>query len=236
MNKKNQIPNHVAIIPDGNRRWAKKQNLDPWIGHEEGAKRTEELVKKSRDLGIKCLSMWGSSVENLTKRPLREKKELVAVYDRYFKRLFESDELEKNEVCVRVFGRWEEQLPESIKKVIKKGIENTKNNTKYFLNFFIAYSGDDEMIQTVQKMVEKFQNAKEVTKESIKENLMTRDLPAVDYVIRTGGEPHLSTGFMMWDTANAQLYFSEKLFPDFTVERFSESIDEYSRRARRLGA
>lgn len=74
MNKENQIPTHVAIIPDGNRRWAKEKDLDPWIGHEEGAERIEDIVKKSRDLGIKCLSIWGSSVENLTKRPLREKK------------------------------------------------------------------------------------------------------------------------------------------------------------------
>lgn len=235
MNKEKHIPNHVAIIPDGNRRWAKERGLDPWMGHEEGAKRIEDIVKKSRELGIKCISFWGSSLENLTKRPLKEKKALLDIYERYFTRLFESEELEKNDVRVQVLGRWEEQLPESVKKIIKKGIAKTKNNTKHLLNFFIAYSGDDEMIQTVQKMLIKLKQAKDVTKESIKEHLMTKDLPPVDYMIRTGGEPHLSAGFMMWDVANAQLYFSENLFPDFTDESFSEAIDEYSRRARRLG-
>lgn len=236
MNKENHIPTHVAIIPDGNRRWAKEKDLDPWIGHEEGSKRVEEIIKKSRDLGIQCLSIWGSSLDNLKKRPLREKKALLDIYERYFTKLFESEELEKNDVCVRVLGRWEEQLPESIKKVIKKGVEKTKGNTKHMLNFFIAYSGDDEMIQTIQKMVVKLKQAKDVTKESIKEHLMTKDLPSVDYMIRTGGEPHLSAGFMMWETANSQLYFSESNFPDFTDESFSEAIDEYARRARRLGA
>lgn len=235
MNKKNQIPTHVAIIPDGNRRWAKERSLEPWIGHEEGSKRIEDIIKKSRDLGIKCISFWGSSIENLTKRPLQEKKALLNLYEKYFTKLFESEEIEKNEVCVRVLGRWEEQLPESIKKIIKKGINKTKHNTKYLLNFFIAYSGDDEMIQAVQKMLIKLKQAKDVTKESIKEHLMTSDLPPVDYMIRTGGEPHLSAGFMMWDVANAQLYFSENYFPDFNEDKFAEAIEEYSRRARRLG-
>lgn len=235
MNTQNQIPTHVAIIPDANRRWAKQRGLEPWLGHEEGSKRIEDIVKKSRDLGIKCLSFWGSSLDNLKKRPLQEKKALLDIYERYFTKLFESEELEKHGVCVRVLGRWEEQLPESVKKVIKKGIEKTKDNTKYMLNFFIAYSGDDEMIQTIQKMVIKLKQAKDVTKESIKQHLMTKDLPPVDYMIRTGGEPHLSAGFMMWEMANAQLYFTEAYFPDFNADSFAEAIEEYSRRGRRLG-
>lgn len=236
MTQEKHIPNHIAIIPDGNRRWAKERGLEPWIGHEEGSKRIEDIIKKSRDLGIKCISFWGSSLENLMKRPVQEKKALLDIYERYFTKLFESDELEKNQVRVQVLGRWEEQLPNSIKKVIKKGIDKTKNNTKYLLNFFIAYSGDDEMIQTIQKMVIKLKQAKDVTKETIKQHLMTKDLPPVDYMIRTGGEPHLSAGFMMWDMANAQLYFTDAFFPDFNEEKFSESIEEFNRRARRLGA
>lgn len=234
--KNQEIPEHVAVIPDGNRRWARERGLEPWDGHDAGAQTIEEIVKRARDLGIKCLSIWGSSVENMTKRSLRERKELVRIYEEYFTKLINSDDIIKEEVRINVIGRWREQLPRTLVRMLEDGIEKTKEHKKHTLNFFLAYSGDDEMLQAVRAIVDKFSDAKNITKETIKENLFTKELPPVDYLIRTGGEPHLSVGFMMWDLANAQLFFSEKMFPDFNGDEFQKAIEEYSRRVRRLGA
>ncbi len=229
------VPGHVAIIPDGNRRWARKKNLKPWEGHEKGAQNLEGIVETALNKGVRCLSFWGSSMDNLTKRPLEEKRALLDIYSRYFKKLMESKEIVKNEVKVNVIGRWEEQFPERLKKVIYDVIGKTKHYKKRLLNFMLAYNGDDDMIQAIQSIHDKYGAGAKVTPELIKENLMTKDLPLVDFVIRTGGEPHLSNGFMMWDTANSQLYFYDGNFPDFDEKKFEEAIEDYSRRQRRFG-
>lgn len=236
MNYKNEIPRHVAIIPDGNRRWAKKNDLNPWDGHEAGAKMIEEIVQRARELEIKYISFWGSSVENMEKRPLQERRALVDIYEKYFTRLLSSEDIFKDEVCINIFGYWREQLPKKLVDILEEGIEKTKNHKKYFLNFFLAYSGDEEMLTAIQSIAEKFSQGSQITKETIKKHLLTKDMPSVDYLIRTGGEPHLSAGFMMWDISNAQLFFSDKNFPDFDKDVFSEAIDEYITRVRRLGA
>jgi len=233
--EKNNLPSHVVIIPDGNRRWAKEHGLKPWEGHEAGAKNTEKLLRKAIDLGIKCFSVWGSSLENLEKRPLDESRELLRIYEEYFTRLLKSDDIHDHQVKINFIGKWEDQFPGSLKKVLYDCVEATKNYSKHVLNFFLAYSGDDEMIDTVKQIIKKGISAESVSKETIKNNLMTKDLPAVDYMIRTGGEPHLSAGFMMWDTANTQLYFSEKYYPDFNPEELEKSIEDFSQRGRRLG-
>jgi undecaprenyl diphosphate synthase len=115
-------------------------------------------------------------------------------------------------------------------------IETTKNYGKYFLNFFLAYSGTDEMRLAFQKVSSILKQGETVTDEMIKESLMTRELPPVDLLIRTGGEPHLSAGFMMWDIADAQLYFSDKYFPDFDEAAFREAMADYVARQRRFGS
>ncbi|MFA6382953.1 MAG: polyprenyl diphosphate synthase [Parcubacteria group bacterium] len=234
-NQITSIPKHVAIIPDGNRRWAKNNGLKPWEGHEEGAKNTEKLVRFALENGIDCITFWGSSLDNLTKRPLRERQALLDIYSRYFEKLIGGKEIHEQEARINIIGRWEEQLPESLKKILKEGIEKTKNYKKKILNFMLAYDGDDEMIRAIQNIIDNCEKGMEITAEVVKENLMTKDIPAVDYLIRTGGEPHLSAGFMMWDTADAQLYFSEKMYPDFGTSEFQEALEEYARRQRRFG-
>lgn len=232
-----KLPNHVAIIPDGNRRWAKERNLKPWEGHVAGAERIEELVRKALDMKIKNISFWGSSVDNLKKRPFLEKKALLGIYEKYFKKLVNSEEVHQNKAKINIIGSWREQFPESLKTILEEGIERTKNYNEYNLNFFLAYNGDYEMLQAIKKISKKIgDNVKKITPDTIKENLMTKDLPAVDFLIRTGGEPHLSAGFMMWDLANAQLYFSKKLFPNFTKNDFEKAIEDFSQRGRRLGS
>jgi undecaprenyl diphosphate synthase len=232
---KNNLPIHIAIIPDGNRRWAKEKGLKPWEGHEAGAKNTENLVRKAFELRIKNMSFWGSSLENITKRSLRERQELLRIYGEYLKKLIDSEDIQKNKARINVIGKWEENFPESLKKVVSEAQEKTRNNDRYNLNFMLAYSGDDEMVETVKKIVAKYDDPQQITAQIIKDNLMTRKLPPVDLLIRTGGEPHLSAGFMMWDIANSQLYFSEKYYPDFDGTELEKAVEEYQRRERRMG-
>jgi tritrans,polycis-undecaprenyl-diphosphate synthase [geranylgeranyl-diphosphate specific] len=229
------LPKHIAIIPDGNRRWAKEKGLDPWLGHEAGAANMEELARWAFNNGIYSLSFWGSSLENLQKRPLKEKQELLRIYEEYFKKLMVDEDIHRNRVRINVLGKWEQQFPGSLKKIIKEGIEKTSSYDGHELNFFLAYSGDDEMIDAVRAIVQSGISTKNISGDTIKQNLMTKDLPAVDLLIRTGGEPHLSVGFMMWDIANSQLYFSEKYFPDFKQAELVEAIEEYAQREKRAG-
>ncbi len=230
-----RIPNHVAVIPDGNRRWAKAKGMKPWEGHEFGAKNTEKLIRRAFKIGIKCLSFWGSSLENLKKRPFQERRALLGIYERYFKQLLDSKEIHENEVKMNFIGKWEEQFPERLKKVIQECLQKTKNYKKCFLNFFLAYNGDDEMLEAVKSIAKKYRLGAKITGDTIKENLMTKDLPSVDFLVRTGGEPHLSAGFMMWDIANSQMCFSRELYPDFNEEKFEKAIGEYDKRERRMG-
>ncbi len=226
------VPHHVVIIPDGNRRYAKNLGKEPWYGHEVGAKNTETLIKKAHQLGVKELSFWGSSLENLKKRPFEETRALLRIYETYFQELLENQDIHENKVRVRFIGRWAEQFPESLKKILMKIEKETLEYDQYGLNFFLAYSGDDDMLQAVKTLSE---SQSPVTRDSLKAALMTRELPSVDYLIRTGGEPHLSAGFMMWDVANSELFFSEALYPAFDEKAFEEAILEYENRGRRHG-
>ncbi len=128
-------------------------------------------------------------------------------------------------------------FPEEVKKSIQQAIDKTKNYNNMFLTFFLAYSGVDEMMQAIKNIVRLARNKKDlkITSQLIKDNLFTYDLPPVDYLIRTGGEPHLSCGFMMWDIADTRLYFSNKLWPDFTKKDFICAIEQYKKVERRFG-
>lgn len=238
-NETNNIPTHVAVIPDGNRRWARKRGLQPWIGHQRGAKSFEKILKKALELKIPYFTFWGSSWDNLTKRPKTEVKFLFKLYNEQFKRIAEDKRVHKNKVRINVFGRWREILPEETKKSIERVLEITKNYNKYFLTLLIAYNGTDEMVDCAQKIANL---AKEktikVTEKLIKENLWTKDLPPVDLIIRTGCEkdPHLSAGFMMWDAAYSQLYFTPTFLPVLTPKEFEKIIKDYSKRERKMGS
>lgn len=230
-----KIPNHIAIIPDGNRRWARARGLAPWEGHEAGAKNSENLIREARRLGIRELSFWGSSVENLTKRPVLERRELLRIYSEYFRKLGEDREIMKERVRVRFVGRWEEQFPEALKTTLRSIGEKTASHDGSVLNFFLAYSGDDDMIEAFRRATKAGMRPEDITAGTVKSCLSTRDIAPVDLLIRTGGDPHLSAGFLMWETANAQLIFSEKHYPDFGAEDLAGAVSEYARRERRLG-
>ena len=230
------LPHHVVIIPDGNRRWATTRGLKPWEGHEAGAQNTEKLVRKAHAMGIKHVSIWGSSVENLQKRPLQETQALLRIYTNYFSKLCESPDIHSDRARIDFIGHWEEQFPAPLKKILYKCIDSTKDYDQCFLHFFLAYSGDDEMLLTIQKIAAEYaNNPSAIDAVTIKQSLMTHDIPPVDLLIRTGGEPHLSAGFMMWDIANSQLYFSEEYYPDFDESAFEAAIEDYQNRGRRFG-
>jgi len=241
MSKKlENIPKHVAIIPDGNRRWARKKGFKPWIGHREGVNHFEKVLNKALELKIPYLTFWGGSWDNLTKRAKIEVNFLFKVYTEQFKRIINDKRIHQNKVRVNVFGRWREILPKETQRAIEEAIEATKNYNKYFFTFLLAYNGTDEMMDCIQKIARLNNPNKtiKINQNLIKENLWTKDLPQVDLVIRTGcgGDPHLSAGFMMWDTAYSQLYFTDTLFPDFSSKEFEKIVKDYSKRERRIGS
>jgi len=233
------IPNHVAIIPDGNRRWARKRGIKAWLGHREGVKAFEKILDKSRELKIPYFTFWGGSWDNLTKRSKIEINFLFKVYTEQFKRVADDKRIHQNKVKINVLGRWKEILPKETQEAIERAVEVTKSYNNFFLTFLLAYDGTDEMLDCVQKIAKISQDKKiKISKNLIKENLWTKDLPPVDLIIRTGCEsdPHNSAGFMMWDTIYSQLYFTQTLFPEFGPKEFEQIIEDYSKRERRLGA
>ncbi|OGZ33844.1 MAG: di-trans,poly-cis-decaprenylcistransferase, partial [Candidatus Portnoybacteria bacterium RBG_13_41_18] len=240
LNRRGGLPKHVAIIPDGNRRWARKKGLLPWIGHRQGVNNFEKILETVRDLGLFCVTFWGGSYDNLTKRQGKEIRFLKEIYRAHFARLFKNTDIDKNKVRVNIYGCWRELLEERIKKPMEAVIEKTKNYNSQFLNFLIGYNGTNEMVEAISSIVKKSKEdqALKITPQLIKDNLWTCDLPPVDLVIRTGLEddPHWSNGFMMWDTADSQFYFTETLWPDFPQKEFLKAIESYTKRERRMGA
>ncbi len=252
------IPNHVAIIPDGNRRWAKKKGLPAFLGHREGAKTAEKIFKTALELKIPCITFWGSSFANITERSPQEVRFLFQIFKTYFKKLAADREIHAKAVRVRVIGRWRELFPEAVQKEIRNAIQKTKNYNNYHFTILSAYSGTDEMAQAISRLRSSFggqakikssldaapstqlginqgKQESKLTGETIKQYLWTKDLPPVDLVIRTGGEPHWSAGFMMWDVAEAKLHFSDTLWPSFSEKEFQEIIRAHGKQERRFG-
>ena len=236
---KEKLPQHVAIVPDGNRRWARKKGLSSWQGHLAGAKITEAIIEQALDLGINNLSLWGGSWDNLTARSQKEINGLFRIYERYFRKLIKSKEIYQNQVKVNVIGRWKEILSKRTIKVIEELIDKTKIHNQRQLNFLIAYNGTDEMIAAIRRIAQEARKDKDlkITHRLLESHLWSRDLPPIDLVIRTGskGDPHNSVGFMMWHTANSQLYFTKTMYPDFKQKEFIKAIKDFIKRQRRFG-
>ncbi len=234
MKENPNIPKHIAIIPDGNRRWAKNKGLKPWMGHWHGLRALQRIMEWAVGNNIKCASFWGASIDNVLKRDKKEVDFLMKIFKNEFKKLSKSKFVRENKIKINAIGEWQTYFPKETADSIKECIESTKNNDGIIINFFLAYSGTKEIIDCAQRISDK--NIKKITEETIKQNLLSKDLPPVDLLIRTGGEPHNSDGFMMWDTANAQYVFLKKFWPDFTCNDFQKAIKEYYRRERRLGS
>ena len=234
------FPKHIAIIPDGNRRWAKKKGLLSFLGHNKGAEVAEEIIKEAINLKIPYFTFWGCSINNVIKRPKSEVSFLFKIFEKQFKKISEDKAIYENKIRINVFGRWKELFPKETSIVIENAIEKTKNHNNYQLNFLLAYSGKDEMTETIKNISDlKLKNKNlEINESLIKNNLWTKNSPPVDLVIRTGeGDnlAHWSDGFMMWDTANSQFYFTKTLWPDFNKKELKKANNKFSLAEKRLG-
>ncbi len=223
---------HVAIIPDGNRRWAKNRNLPFFMGHKEGADRVlPELVRAARDLGIEYFTFWTTSTENLTKRPKKEIEFLFLLMRQFLKS--KVDLLHEEGARILAIGNIE-ALPGDIKEGIKSAVEKTKDNKKITTIFAINYGGREELVRAVKKIVRSGVEAGNVCAENISGSVDTAGIPDPDLIIRTGGEKRMS-GFMLWQSEYAEMMFLDLLFPDFNRDLFQKCIDDYKTRQRRFG-
>ena len=233
MNKELNIPNHVAIILDGNRRWAKKRGMKPQEGHYKGFTNLENLADYVFSKGVKILSVYAFSTENFS----RSKEEVDYLMDLFavaFKKYFEKQN--KKNVKIVFSGR-REPLPEKVLKMIDEVTEKTKDNTGPIFNICVNYGGRPEIVDTTKKICEMVKNG-EISIDDIDEDLFTKnlyqDLPAIDLMIRTSGELRLSN-FLLWQNAYAEFYFPEIEFPGFDEKEFDKALEVFDKRNRRFG-
>ena len=224
---------HIALIPDGNRRWARGKGLIPWKGHEKGAERFFEIAEIAFNAGIPYVTLWAASADNLTKRSKIEIKFLCSILRRELGSKQTIARFMDNRIRVRFIGQWKKLVEDdTLISVLEKRQEETKGFTERNLTVLFGYDGKREMMEAIKKLR---QSEIPVDYDTVKESLWTGVLPPVDLVIRTGGEPHWSAGFMMWHTADSQFYFTEKLWPDFDGKELEKAFADYARRERRFG-
>ena len=230
------VPKHVAIIPDGNRRWAKKRGLKPWEGHREGiGKNSQDVANVAFESGVEYLTIWGGSYDNFAGRPAEEVKNMNIVYKSFIKNLRDDGDIYEKKIRVAFVGEWRDVLEKPTIEAINEIESETKDFEGHYFTILSAYNGDRELIDAVNRLIE--DSKENPDQDTIKSYLWTHDLPPVDLLIRTGVEddPHNSTGFMMWHTRDSQLLFSEILLPEFGKEDFLAAIESYQSRERRFG-
>lgn len=232
-----KIPAHIAIIMDGNGRWAKKRGLPRVAGHKQGMETVKEITKTASDLGVKVLTLYAFSTENW-KRPTDEVGFLMDLPVKFFN-TFVPELIEKN-VRVNVMG-YLDALPEATKKAVFDAIEQTKENTGMILNFALNYGSRAEITSAVKKVVHAVQNNElteaEITEEVIAKEMMTAPLSPYndpELLIRTSGEERISN-FLLWQIAYSELVFTDTLWPDFSDKDLKESILRFQQRDRRFG-
>lgn len=228
---RDSIPGHVAIIMDGNGRWAKARHMPRTYGHKKGAERVKEIVRLSSDLGVNTLTLYAFSTENW-KRPKEEVGLLMGLIIEYLRK--ELRELwEEN---VRFYSIGDRQtLPSEVRAVIEESEAETKENTGLNLVVAINYGGQDELVQAAKRLAEDFKAGKtELNQQAFEDRFYTAGLPAVDYVIRTSGELRMSN-FLPYQAAYAELCFTQTLWPDFDAEKYVQALREYAGRNRRFG-
>ncbi len=225
-----KVPVHVAIIPDGNRRWARQKGLPDSEGHRFAAENTlPELFKKSREMGVRYFTLWGLSTENLKKRNKQELDFLFLLFKQLIDRHL--PEFEKEKVRFKSIGNIKE-LPRDIQRKISEAEEKTKDFSKFFFTLALNYGGRDEIVRAVNKILR--EGKAQIDKAEFEKYLDTSFMPPPDLVIRTGGEKRLS-GFMLWQMEYSELYFSDLFFPDFNADEFEKAIIDFSKRERRFG-
>ncbi|MGC4375666.1 isoprenyl transferase [Fictibacillus sp. Mic-4] len=232
--KENHIPRHVAIIMDGNGRWAKKRGLPRIAGHHEGMKVVKKIVMEANRIGVKVLTLYAFSTENW-KRPRDEVNFLMKLPGEFLNSYL--PELIEENVQVRIMGN-KDVLPEHTVNAVNEAIERTKYNDGLVLNFALNYGSRNEITEAVKKIIGDVQSGKItssiINEEFINQYLMSADLPDPDLLIRTSGEVRLSN-FMLWQLAYSEFWFTDVLWPDFKGEHLIQAIYDYQHRGRRYG-
>ena len=218
-------PRHVAIIMDGNGRWAKRKHLPRVMGHRKGVEAVRELVRSLKDTGVECLTLYAFSSENW-KRPEEEVDDLMDLMRRFIKS--DLPEFIANDVRLKIIGNWQALAPDIV-EMLEDALAKTAHGSKT-LAVALNYGAQAEIAQAAAKAAA----AGEVTERSIAANLYTADLPPLDLLIRTSGEVRLSN-FLLWQAAYAEMIFTDVLWPDFTPAHLADALDQFAGRERRFG-
>lgn len=229
-----KAPKHIAIVLDGNRRYAKKLGMQPWKGHEFGLRKLEELFDWCQDLGIKELTLYSFSAENF-RRAKREINCLFSLFRQEFNKMKQKNGIFRNKIRINVIGRLN-MFPEYIREAMLDVMEKTKNHNKLIVNFAMAYGGRQEITDAVKNIAENVKKGR-IRVENINEELITNNLylkSEPDLVIRPGGEKRISN-FLLWQSSYSEFFFTDKLWPEFTKQDLIKCIEEFERRERRFG-
>lgn len=233
--KEENLPKHIAIIMDGNRRWAKSKNMPVSFGHKEGAKTLEKIVRYANKIGIKYITVYAFSTENW-KRTTEEVIALMNLFQSYLDDY--SKRADSENIKVKIIGN-RQGLSEKMQKSIEKCMERTKDNTGITFNIALNYGGRDEITNAVKHIAEKIQNKEinieDITEQMISDNLYTAEQPDPDLLIRTSGELRLSN-FLPWQLAYTEFLFVDKNWPDFNEKDLDDAIEVYKSRNRKFGA
>ena len=234
MNEEEKLPQHIAIIMDGNRRWAKQRNLDVRLGHKKGAETLENIVRYANKVGIKYLTVYAFSTENW-KRSKEEVGALMLLLQNYLDDF--SKEADTENIRIKILGN-REGLSVGLLKSLDNAMIRTKDNTGLTFNVAFNYGGRDEIINAVRNISKEVKenniNIDDINEELISSNLYTKDIPDPDLMIRTSGEVRTSN-FLPWQLVYSEFYFTDKLWPDFTSDDLDEAISEYTKRTRKFG-
>lgn len=231
---KDKLPKHIAIIMDGNGRWAKKRSFDRIRGHQEGIESAREVVKCCRELGIQVLTLYAFSLENWSRPPI-EIKALMELLKKYLKA--ELSELIKNNIRLNVIGDMH-IIPEDVREMVVAAVQKTSGNKGMILNIALSYSGRNEIVQAVRKIGEDLTEGKitldQVNEDAFGQYLFTAGLPDPDLLIRTSGEYRISN-FLLWQIAYTEIYVTDVLWPDFRKDNLIQAILDFQKRERRFG-
>lgn len=221
---------HVAFVLDGNRRFAKRLMLEPWKGHEYGRKKVEELLDYANELGIKEMTFYVLSVENIKNRPKRELNYLYKIFSETFKEM-DSEKIEKNKINIKFIGNLS-LLPEDLRNLCLRLEEKTKDNKNFIVNFAIAYGGRQEIIEAVKKILKNKIKIEEINENLFGNSLFLKSEP--DLIIRTGGEKRTSN-FLPWQSIYSEWMFLDKTWPEFDKNDLIDCIEVYKKRKRNFG-
>lgn len=230
---RNKIPQHIAVIPDGNRRYARKYGLTIIEAYRRGVEKAKEFAEWCQDIGVKYLTFYSLSLENLQRRPREELNILFNLMRVYFRELIEDKRIHENEVRIRIVGRIN-LLPRDLIDLISKVERTTEEYERYHITFLIAYSGRAEIVDAVKKILAETPYNHEITEDFFRKFLYLPDVPDPDLVIRTSGEQRISN-FLLWYLAYSEFFFIKKYWPEITLEDLLLVLREFQLRERRFG-